>query len=102
MLGSVALRKATCGLPLWDASDDFGVLDRGGERLVLGIVLVAAGLYQFTPLKRVCLHHCRSPLAFVALYWRDGPLGRCAWGSCTAPFALAAAGRCSPFWSWRG
>jgi predicted metal-binding membrane protein len=59
-----------------DALDYFGQVDRAvwGPR-VLGATLVAAGLYQFTPLKRVCLNHCRSPLAFVALHWRDGPRG---------------------------
>jgi predicted metal-binding membrane protein len=40
--------------------------------LALGSTLTLAGLYQFTPLKRMCLSHCRSPLAFVALYWREG------------------------------
>lgn len=29
-------------------------------------VLFVAGVYQFTPLKNVCLRHCRSPLAFIA------------------------------------
>jgi predicted metal-binding membrane protein len=43
--------------------------------LLLGFTLVAAGLYQFTPIKRVCLTHCRSPVAFVVQYWRDGWLG---------------------------
>jgi hypothetical protein len=38
----------------------------------LGATLVVAGLYQFTPLKRVCLSHCRLPLAFVAQHWCDG------------------------------
>ena len=33
--------------------------------LVLGGVLIVAGLYQLTPLKRVCLDHCRTPLGFV-------------------------------------
>lgn len=42
---------------------------------LLGFTLVAAGLYQFTQIKRACLTHCRSPLAFVAQYWRDGWLG---------------------------
>lgn len=36
---------------------------------------VAAGLYQWTPLKRTCLEHCHSPLAFVMTHWRDGPRG---------------------------
>jgi predicted metal-binding membrane protein len=31
---------------------------------VAGAVAVAAGLYQLTPLKSVCLRHCRSPLSF--------------------------------------
>ncbi|MBV9207001.1 MAG: DUF2182 domain-containing protein [Actinobacteria bacterium] len=29
------------------------------------VILVVAGLYQFTPLKAVCLRHCRSPLGFL-------------------------------------
>jgi predicted metal-binding membrane protein len=37
-----------------------------------GLVLVAAGLYQLSPLKQVCLARCRSPLAFVMGSWRDG------------------------------
>ena len=40
--------------------------------LALGGTLTLAGLYQFTPLKRLCLRHCRSPLAFVRRHWRDG------------------------------
>jgi predicted metal-binding membrane protein len=43
--------------------------------VALGATLVVAGLYQFTPAKRVCLRHCRSPLAFVAQYWREGWVG---------------------------
>jgi predicted metal-binding membrane protein len=37
-------------------------------------VLAAAGVYQFTPLKDVCLRACRSPLDFVAMRWGRGPL----------------------------
>jgi predicted metal-binding membrane protein len=40
-----------------------------------GVVLVAAGVYQLTPLKRVCLDHCRSPLGFLMTHWRGGALG---------------------------
>lgn len=39
------------------------------------VVIIAAGIYQLTPLKSVCLHHCRSPFAFVLNHWRDGALG---------------------------
>jgi predicted metal-binding membrane protein len=37
-----------------------------------GIVLIAAGLYQLSPLKHLCLAKCRSPLAFIMTSWRDG------------------------------
>jgi predicted metal-binding membrane protein len=40
-----------------------------------GVLFVAAGLYQLTPLKRVCLSRCRSPLDFVINHWRDGTGG---------------------------
>ena len=40
-----------------------------------GGVLVVAGLYQLTPLKRVCLTTCRSPLQFIMTSWRDGRAG---------------------------
>lgn len=38
-------------------------------------VLIAAGIYQWTPLKRSCLEHCRSPLDFVLTRWREGRSG---------------------------
>jgi predicted metal-binding membrane protein len=37
-----------------------------------GVVLILAGIYQLTPLKRVCLGKCRSPLSFITTSWRDG------------------------------
>lgn len=37
-----------------------------------GVVLLAAGLYQLTPLKHACLRQCRSPLGFVMQHWREG------------------------------
>ncbi len=40
-----------------------------------GVVLIAAGLYQLTPLKTRCLTKCRSPLAFLLGSWRDGVRG---------------------------
>jgi predicted metal-binding membrane protein len=43
--------------------------------LALGGVLILAGLYQFTPLKRACLRHCQSPIGFVMGHWREGRLG---------------------------
>jgi predicted metal-binding membrane protein len=40
-----------------------------------GIVLVAAGLYQFTPWKDLCLSKCRTPITFIMTSWRDGATG---------------------------
>ncbi len=44
-------------------------------------VLVAAGAYQFTDLKRVMLSRCRSPLGFLLHEWRDGRVGALAMGA---------------------
>ena len=38
-------------------------------------ILVAAGVYQLTPLKQACLSHCQSPLGFMMSRWRAGPWG---------------------------
>jgi predicted metal-binding membrane protein len=41
-------------------------------RWAAGAVLVLAAVYQFTPLKDVCLGKCRSPLGFLLGSWREG------------------------------
>jgi predicted metal-binding membrane protein len=40
-----------------------------------GLILVVAGVSQWTPLKSTCLTHCRSPLGFLMTGWREGPRG---------------------------
>lgn len=40
-----------------------------------GGILIAAGLYQFSPFKNVCLSHCRSPASFLSRHWRPGAGG---------------------------
>jgi predicted metal-binding membrane protein len=47
-----------------------------------GAVAVAAGLYQLTPLKAVCLRHCRSPMSFFLRHGKhlDRPAGAFAAG----------------------
>jgi predicted metal-binding membrane protein len=40
-----------------------------------GAVLIAAGIFQWTPWKRACLRHCRSPLDFLLGHWREGGVG---------------------------
>jgi predicted metal-binding membrane protein len=66
-------------------------------------VLLAAALYEFTPLKHACLKRCRSPLGFLMGSWRDGRAGAvtmgiehggwclgCCWALMMALFALGA------------
>jgi predicted metal-binding membrane protein len=40
-----------------------------------GLLLLAAGLFQWTPLKYTCLTQCRSPLGFLMTEWREGASG---------------------------
>ena len=40
-----------------------------------GGALIAAGIYQWTPLKGTCLRHCQSPLQFISQHWRSGTIG---------------------------
>jgi predicted metal-binding membrane protein len=72
-----------------------------GGRYLAGAALGAAALYELTPLKEVCLRHCRGPIHFVHAGWRDGAVGAlrmgaehglycvgCCWGLMLALFAL--------------
>ena len=43
--------------------------------LLGGLLLMAAGAFQWTRLKAACLVHCRSPLSFVVAHWREGRAG---------------------------
>jgi predicted metal-binding membrane protein len=38
-------------------------------------LLLIAGVFQFSPLKRACLRACRSPLGFLLSDWREGLAG---------------------------
>jgi predicted metal-binding membrane protein len=40
-----------------------------------GVLLIAAGIFQWTPLKLACLKGCRSPLSFLMSEWREGAAG---------------------------
>ncbi|HYU61799.1 MAG TPA: DUF2182 domain-containing protein [Solirubrobacterales bacterium] len=81
---------------------DIGALswDRAGP-YVAGGVIVAAAIYQLTPLKDACLTRCRNPLMFVMQAWKPGRLGGlrmgiehggwcvgCCWALMAALFAL--------------
>jgi hypothetical protein len=69
---------------------------------------LVAGIYELTPLKTVCLRHCRSPMHFLLGGWRPGWVGSfrmgvehgaycvgCCWGIMLALFAV---GVMSLFW----
>jgi len=73
-----------------------------------GVLLIGAGIFQFTPLKRSCLTRCRGPLEFILTRWREGRSGAfrmglehgafCA-GCCWALMALLfVAGVMNIFW----
>jgi predicted metal-binding membrane protein len=55
---------------------DLGVLawDEAGPYAAGGAILAAA-IYQLSPLKNRSLRRCRNPRAFVSEYWRPGPVG---------------------------
>ena len=74
--------------------------DNAGPYLA-GAVVLAAAVYQLTPLKDVCLRHCRSPFMFLIAHWRPGRAGGlrmgvvhggwcvgCCWALMAALFAL--------------
>jgi predicted metal-binding membrane protein len=114
--GGYLLVWTAVGVLTWAAvaggSDLVGRLDAGDRAtwgpLALGATLAMAGLYQLTPLKRVCLDHCRSPMGFVMQHWREGYRGALRMGvvhgayclgCCRALFAvLVAAGVMSLAW----
>ncbi len=52
----------------------------GTSPYVGGALLVAAGVYQWTPLKHACLENCRAPAEFLSRSWRSGTGGAIAMG----------------------
>ncbi|AOY90094.1 hypothetical protein BKP64_01080 [Marinobacter salinus] len=48
---------------------------RSQNQLFSGVILIAAGIYQFSSLKQACLRRCQGPLIFITRYWRSGLRG---------------------------
>ncbi len=71
LFGALAYAGAVAGDELADRS--MWLMDNAAR--IGGGVLIAAGLYQLSPLKRSCLGKCRTPMSFVLGSWRDGHRG---------------------------
>lgn len=56
--------------------------------LLDGLLLVAAGLYQLTPLKHACLSHCRQPAKFITWRWPTGTSGALRMGAMHGAYCL--------------
>ena len=79
-----------------------GALEWGrAGRPIAGATLIAAAIYELTPLKNACLGKCRSPLGFLLGSWRGGWKGAlqmgakngawcvgCCWALMASLFAL--------------
>ena len=63
-------------------------------QIVYGIMLVIAGLYQFSSLKTKCLRYCESPLSFFMRRWRSGSIGAIRMGTYHGLYCL---GCCWPY-----
>lgn len=53
-----------------------------------GVLLIAAGAYQWTPFKGRCLSECRSPLGFISREWREGSGGAFVMGARHGAFCV--------------
>src|SRR6266542_2462650 len=64
------------GLPVYAGSVGVAALGETGAAMwlpyALAVVLIGAGAYQFSAIKRVCLKNCQTPLSFVMQRWQDG------------------------------
>ncbi len=68
-VASVLLAAAQLSLARTDAFTQGGTL---ATPMAAGFLAIAAGLWQFTPIKDVCLTRCRRPLAWLLANWREG------------------------------
>jgi predicted metal-binding membrane protein len=92
------------GYAIFQLVDSFDIAflawDEAGQHVAGGVILAAA-IYQLTPLKDVCLRKCRNPLMFILNSWRPGRIGAlrmgvehggwcvgCCWALMAALFAL--------------
>jgi predicted metal-binding membrane protein len=80
-VGSYLLVWALTGIVLllgWSAVMNSTIMTTGNTvfiQYLYGSLLIIAGAYQFTPLKRICVGYCESPMSFFMRRWRDGASG---------------------------
>lgn len=85
-VGSYLLVWAVTGISLllgWSVVMNSTIMTTGNSVLVqylYGALLVMAGAYQFTPLKRICIGYCESPMSFFMRRWKDGTSGAVSMG----------------------
>jgi predicted metal-binding membrane protein len=74
LLGGYAAVWTAAGLPVYAYNSWSSVA--GSLMVVLpALLLIVGGVYQFTPLKRICHARCSSPLFFLIQNWRPGATG---------------------------
>lgn len=65
----------------WSLLLNSAIAATGLSSIIYGSILVAAGAYQFSPLKAKCLGYCESPMSFFMRRWRSGTLGAVTMGT---------------------
>lgn len=96
-IGAALLQRALQVAALMEPSGDV-VIPRVGA-----VIFLIAGVYQFAPLKRACLTHCRTPIGYFLTRWINGPTGAlrmglhhglfcvgCCWALMATAFAVGA------------
>ncbi len=83
---SVIATGAQLGLESVGLSD--GPMMTIRSRAFAGVVLIAAGAYQFSNLKSACLQHCQSPARFLAQHNQPGASGALRMGALHGTFCL--------------
>src|SRR4029077_7639771 len=79
---------AASGVPVYFAHTLVMTLPGSALGYGIAVILLAAGAFQLSPLKRVCLRECRSPLAFLLGHWRAGRRGSLSLGWAHAMYCL--------------
>jgi predicted metal-binding membrane protein len=80
-VGCYLLIWALTGITLligWSVIMNNTIMMPGNSQLLPGIygaLLITAGAYQFTPLKKMCIGYCESPMSFFMRRWKDGTIG---------------------------